>query len=110
MFSGILTQKAFVEIPRNVAGISCDTDELVTEVFINGESLGTCIDQPFFWSIPEKYRGKRLMMEICRRTSIAPIFGNVLSFRDYHGHFPDYYSGQYPVRHFIIEPEFRSLK
>ena len=109
MFSGILTQKAFVEIPRNAAGISCDTDELVTEVFINGESLGTCIDQPFFWSIPEKYRGKRLMMEICRRTSIAPFFGNVLSFRDYHGHFPDYYSGQYPVKRFVIEPKFKVL-
>ena len=109
MFSGILTQKAFVEIPRNAIGFSCDTDELVTEVFIDGESLGTCIDQPFFWSIPEKYRGKHLRMEICRRTSIAPIFGNVLTFRDYHGHFPDYYSGQYPIRHFIIEPEFKLL-
>ena len=109
MFSGILTQKAFVEIPRNAMGVSCNTDELVTELFINGESLGTCIGQPFFWSIPEQYRGKRLMMEIHRRISIAPIFGNVLTFRDYHGHFPDYYSGQYPVKQFVIEPEFKVL-
>ena len=109
MFSGILTQKALVEIPRNAAGIVCDTDELVTELFLNGESLGTYIDQPFFWTVPERYRGKRVKMQICRRISIAPIFGNVLSFRDYHGHFPDYYSGQYPVKHFVIEPKFRLL-
>ena len=96
-------------MPQNAAGITFNTDELVTELFLDGEPFGTRISRPFFWSIPEKYRGKRLNMEIRRRTSIGPSFGNVLQFRNYHPTWPGFYSGQYPIRHFIIEPEFKLL-
>jgi hypothetical protein len=110
MFAGVLTQTAMVDIPRNAVGISCDTDELVTELFIDGQSLGTCIDRPFFWSIPAQYRGRRVNIKIRRQTSIAPSFGNVLGFRNFHPDWVnDVYNGQYPIKHFVVEMDFKVL-
>jgi hypothetical protein len=107
-YSGGISQIGTVKIPRNAVGFYLDTDDLPTEVLIDGESIGSCEDAPFFWNIPEKFRGKRLQMEIIRKTSIAPLFGDVLSF-DKYPVLADVYSGQYPVKNFVIEPEFRLL-
>ncbi|MBO5308595.1 MAG: hypothetical protein J6C40_11395 [Lentisphaeria bacterium] len=105
-YSGRIIQSGEIIIPRNAAGFYLDSDEQPTEVLLNGESLGCCEDAPFYWSIPEKFRGKYLKMEIIRETSIGPMFGDVLAFQKYHPGFPDFYSGQYPIKNFIIEPEF----
>ncbi len=109
-YSGRLIQSAEVNIPRNAAGFYLNTDELATEVFMDGKSLGMLIDRPFFWHIPPEYCGKRIRLEICRCVSIGPVFGNVLQFRNFHPAWPDFWSGQYPVRHFVMDMDFRTLQ
>ena len=56
--------------------LSMDTNGLVTELFINGESIGKKTWAPFRWKIPQNYRNKKIDMEIKIWTSVGPLFGD----------------------------------
>jgi hypothetical protein len=55
---------------------SIDTQGLLTEFFINGQSLGRRAWAPFIWEIPPKFRNKKVNMEIRIWTSAGPLFGS----------------------------------
>jgi hypothetical protein len=56
--------------------ISVDSNGLVTELFINNESVGRKAWAPYVWELPEKYRGKTINIEISIWTSVGPLFGD----------------------------------
>jgi hypothetical protein len=55
--------------------LSIDTQGLVTEVFINGKSIGKKAWAPFRWKIPQQYKNKKVVLGIRIWTSIGPLFG-----------------------------------
>lgn len=57
--------------------ISIDTDGLVAEVFINGQSIGRKAWAPFLWKIPPKYKNKTVDLRVLITTSIQPLFGEL---------------------------------
>ena len=105
-FAGTLIQQGEVDIPCNSAGMLLDTDEFVTELLIDGQTLGTRIERPFFWHIPAEFLGRRVKLEIRRQTSLAPIFGNVRYFRNCLPTWFDFPLGEYPVKHPVVEVDF----
>ena len=56
--------------------LSIDTQGLVTEVFMNGKSIGKKAWAPFRWNIPQRYRNKEVDLEIRVWTSVGPLFGD----------------------------------
>lgn len=109
-FAGELIQSGTLEIPVDAAGFDLDCDEFVTEVSFDGESLGTRLWPPFFWSIPERFRGRRVACRIVRRTSIGPVLGDLRSWEDALLEWTKkYIPGRFPLRRPIAEPHFRHI-
>ncbi|MBS1371524.1 MAG: hypothetical protein HPZ91_16390 [Lentisphaeria bacterium] len=109
-FAGGLTQCGTLGIPVDAAGFDLECDGMAAEVFLDGESLGKRLWPPFFWSIPERFRGKPAEWRIVRQTSIGPVFGDL---RSVDAQRPDWTKGftpgAYPLRHPVTEPAFRLL-
>lgn len=61
---------------NNEEYISVDTKGLAAEIFINGLSLGRKAWAPFRWEIPQKFRNKKINLEIRIWTSVGPLFGD----------------------------------
>ena len=59
-FAGEVIQSGTLGIPVDAAGFDLDCDEFVTEISFDGESLGTRLWPPFFWNVPERFRGRRV--------------------------------------------------
>ena len=62
---------------HNEKHISVDTGGLVSEVFVNGLSLGRKAWAPFLWEVPAKYKNKTVDLEILVSTPIRPLFGQL---------------------------------
>ncbi len=74
-YIGGLIQTGTVELPADVQLLRIETDNLDTEVFFDGESLGERAWAPFAWRIPERFAGRTVSVKIVRCTSCAPMFG-----------------------------------
>ena len=74
-YAGKLIQHGTVAIPVDAQLLRLETDDLDTEVFFDGESLGERAWAPFAWRIPERFAGQTVSATIVRYTSCAPIFG-----------------------------------
>jgi hypothetical protein len=105
-YAGAINQSGTVKIPANAIGISLECDGLDTELLINGESLGKRLYEPFFWNIPEEFRGKSVEVRIRRLTSIGPMFGNVTRFKNT---FKSHYTEQYPIVHRVMELHYHLI-
>lgn len=53
-----------------------DENNLYTTFSINGEIKDEKILPPFKFSIPKKYRGEKVKIDLCYHSSLAPIFGD----------------------------------
>lgn len=109
-FAGEVIQSGTLEIPVDAAGFDLDCDEFVTEISFDGESLGTRLWPPFFWNVPERFRGRRVACRIVRRTSIGPIFGELGSGEAARPAWTrNRIPGGFPLRHPVVEPRFRRV-
>ncbi len=79
-YAGKITLTADVNVPvpgcKGEIYLKLNTNELFTEVRINGESVGTCTWAPFVWKIPVRFHGRRVRIEIIEATSLGAIFGD----------------------------------
>lgn len=107
-YAGAITQSRRLEIPVGSRGFTLATDELVTEVLIDGVSLGKRCWPPFFWEIPEAYRGRRVEFTVRRYSSIGPAFISPETLPELLSKGPQtsLQPGKYATRHGVIEPEF----
>lgn len=107
-YSGAITQTRQLEIPVDCRGFTLATDELVTEVFIDGKSFGKRCWPPFFWELPERYRGRWVEFSVRRHTSIGPIFVAPETLPDLLSKGPASFlmPGRYSIRRALMEPEF----
>lgn len=109
-FAGEVIQSGTLGIPVDAAGFDLDCDEFVTEISFDGESLGTRLWPPFFWNVPERFRGRRVACRIVRRTSIGPIFGELGSGEAARPAWTrNRIPGGFPLRHPVVEPRFRRV-
>jgi len=74
-YSGKITQTARIEIPGNASAIRLETDDLCTELWINGTSCGKRLWAPFEWRLPVGIQGETTEVKIERLTSCGAIFG-----------------------------------
>ncbi len=107
-YTGTLTQTGMLDVPPDAAGFDLECDELATSVSFDGEALGQRLWPPFFWSVPERFRGRRVLCRIVRHTSVGPAFGDLsgggrISEAWARGFEP----GRFRLRHPVVEPRFR---
>ena len=108
-YTGKLIQSGVVTIPADAQTIELDTDNLYTELFMEGAALGERLYPPFIWRIPAEFAGKSVELRIERSTSCAPMFGS----REEIAIRPDLeaWLGKYRpaggVPHTVIEPVFK---
>jgi hypothetical protein len=78
-YIGTITLTSTVTIPMHKGDIflSLDTNQLYTEVRIDGISLGRRAWAPFVWKIPEELKGCTKTLEIIEYTSVGPLFDDV---------------------------------
>lgn len=108
-YTGKLIQTGKVTIPAGALTLELDTDDLYTELFIDGIPLPPRFARPFIWRLPPETSGKSVELRIERSSSCGPMFGTgkELPIR------PDLeaWLGKYrphgAVPHTIIEPIFR---
>lgn len=74
-YIGKLIQQGEVTIPVDATLVRLETDNLFTELFLDGESLGERAWAPFAWRIPERFAGRRVQLRLERYTSCGPMFG-----------------------------------
>lgn len=74
-YSGTLIQEGEADVPPDALLLTLETGGLVTEVHLDGESLGERAWEPFAWRVPEKFAGRRVKVRIVKRTSCGPMFG-----------------------------------
>lgn len=74
-YIGKLSQQGEVDIPADATLLRLETDNLFSELFLDGESLGERAWDPFAWRIPERFAGRRVQLRLERYTSCGPMFG-----------------------------------
>lgn len=107
-YAGAISQTRQLEIPVDTSGFSLETDELVTEALVDGVSLGKRCWPPFFWDVPERYRGRCVEFTVRRYTSVAPAFISPETLPELlsKGTQTLQQPGKYATRHTVVEPEF----
>lgn len=77
-FSGLITQRAELEIPPDATGISVHpVNGTAVELKLNGTSLGKRLWAPFTWNVPAELRGATVSCELIRAMSCGPMFGRI---------------------------------
>ena len=78
-YAGKITLTADVTVPLHNGDVflSLDTNQLYTEVRLDGISLGRRAWAPFVWKIPEEMKGGKKTLEVIEYTSVGALFGDV---------------------------------
>ena len=77
-YAGKISQSAKVKIPHKSKVLRADTGNIVSELFIDGKSLGSRAWYPFEWDI-SKYAGREADIKLVRKPSFGGIFGKKLA-------------------------------
>ena len=77
-YSGKIILTSEITVPEHSGKLllKLDTNELLTELRINGETIGKRAWSPFAWEITDKFKGMKVTLEIEEATSIGGIFGD----------------------------------
>ena len=67
-----------MKIPHKSKVLRADTGNIVSELFIDGKSLGSRAWYPFEWDI-SKYAGREADIKLVRKPSFGGIFGKKLA-------------------------------
>ena len=108
-YTGKLIQTGNVTIPPGALTLELDTDDLYTEVFIDGLPLPPRFARPFIWHLPPETAGKSVELRIERSTSCGPMFGTgkELPIRPDLEAWLGKYRPKGAIPHTIIEPVFK---
>lgn len=74
-YIGKLIQSGSFAVPVDASLLRIEADDLDTELFLDGESLGERAWAPFAWRIPGHFAGRTVEVKIVRSTSCGPMFG-----------------------------------
>ena len=66
-----------VTVPEGATALAICGTELVTQVYANGTSLGTCAFAPYAFPVDPSLWNQRIRLTIVPLSSLSPIFGNV---------------------------------
>ena len=106
-YIGKLSQQGEVDIPADATLLRLETDNLFSELFLDGESLGERAWAPFAWRIPERFAGRRVQLRLERYTSCGPMFGTRAFEPDVAGSdWGQTYAPQGGIPHPVAEPVF----
>jgi hypothetical protein len=61
---------------KNFSFVELADNDLVVELFVNGESLGRAAWAPFRWRIPAEYQIDDIDLKLLVSTSVGPLFSN----------------------------------
>lgn len=74
-YAGKIRLKSELTVPVDAELMHLATGEQITEVKLDGVSLGVRAWAPFEWQIPDDLKGKKVCCEIIQTLSIGAIFG-----------------------------------
>ena len=81
-YCGKVTREMVVEIPEKVRFIYAPQQRCGGEIFLDGQSLGCCLQHPFRWAIPTEYRGQKVTLRCEYRTACGQLFGEKIFRKD----------------------------
>ena len=81
-YAGKIAQSAKIKIPAGAKILRADTGNIVSELFIDGKSLGSRAWYPFEWDISE-YAGREAEVKLVRKPSFGGLFGKKLAHKKF---------------------------
>ena len=64
-----------INVPKT-GSMKIESRGLLTEILLDGESMGRRAWAPFVWDIPGKFKGHSAKLTIIMTTSVGPLFGD----------------------------------